>query len=181
MKTYYLYVPDGDCISSDSVLIWLSVGSSDREFVKLKLLENYALDLGQFLRIKDDVTDGWLDHHAKRIFKGSQLPRLHFKSCCLTITECYRMVIDGSLEMFVRHSDTPSHFMQMLITLDSNYSFHHLKNPRMTSCPRGKRKYLSHSERKGLLFATMPVWLILGFGLIDLCGEHVINVILKLL
>lgn len=180
MKRFYLYVPDGDRIKFDSPVIWLQVGMSQRDQVKLTLLENYAMDCDQFLRMRDDDTDAWLDAHAARLFPESKVPRLHFISCTMTIAECYRMVINGTLDTFARNCARPSNFLSTLIHLNSNFMRNHGQSSCMTSCPRGKRKYLSHSVSTSVIYALMPLWLILGVGLVDVCGERVIELLLKL-
>lgn len=180
MKRFYLYVPDGDRIAFDSPVIWLQVGMSQRDQVKLTLLENYAMDCEQFLRVRDDDTDAWLDAHAARLFPESKVPRLHFISCTMTIAECYRMVINGTLDNFARNCDRPSNFLSTLIHLDSNFMRNHGQSSCMTSCPRGKRKYLSPSISTAVFYALLPLWLILGVGLVDVCGERVIELLLKL-
>lgn len=180
MKRFYLYVPDGDGIGFDSPVIWLQVGMSERDQVKLTLLENYAMDCDQFLRVRDDVTDAWLDSHATRLFPESKVPRLHFISCTMTIAECYRMVIDGTLDTFAKNCARPSNFLSTLIHLDSNFMRNHGQSSCMTSCPRGERKYLSPSISTTVFYALLPLWLILGVGLVDVCGKRVIELLLKL-
>ena len=175
MKRIYLYVPDGDEITVDSVIIWLRVGSSTREVVEFSLLENYALDNDQFLRVRDDVTDEWLDYRCGRLFEGSQLPHLYLKSVCMGIHEVYRRTINGTLESFVKaQPDKPSR-SQMINVLDPYYFPKHCQSLSNTTCPRGKRKYLSHNLATTCLMATLPFTLMLVVGAIDRLGELIIN------
>lgn len=177
MKRIYLYVPDGDRIDFESVVVWLSVGVSHRDQVKLTLLECYALDNDQFLRVRDENTDLWFDHHAKRLFPDSQVPRLHFYTCKMSVSECYRRVIDGTLEHHAREFVKPSHFLNTLIQLDPTFMAKYSQKPRMTSCPRGKRKYLSHSFGIACFMATLPITLGALVAAVDRLGELLINLI----
>lgn len=175
MKRIYLYVPDGDGMTVNSVVIWLRVGSSTREGIEFALLENYALDNDQFLRVRDEDTDLWLDHHCNRLFGDSQLPQLHIKSACMGIHEVYRRTINGTLESFVRaQPDKPSR-QKMIILFDSNYFFKHCQELSNTTCPRGKRKYLSRCFGIVCAMATLPFTLLFVVGAIDRLGELIID------
>lgn len=177
MKTYYLYVPDGDKISIDSVVIWLSVGKSDREQARLALLENYAMDLGQFLRVRDEDTEFWLNDHLKRLFPGSNCPRLHMISVQMSVIQCFRMVIDGSLEAYCRNYEKPINFLNTLLSLDANYMRIHSKKFVIRHALRGTRKYLSHSVSNYVLGGMVCVALILLAAVTDFLGCLIINLI----
>lgn len=177
MKRIYLYVPDGDSMTYDSVVVWLSVGTARRDLTKLTLLECYATDNDSFLRMRDDDTDFWLDQHAKQLFPDSRTPRMHLKSVTLTIAEAYRMTIDGTLENFVRHYARPMNFLNTLFHLDADFMRNHAKNSCITSCPRGKRKNLSQSVGNVFFYASLPITLMVLGGLVDKLGMYIINLL----
>ena len=177
MKTFYLYVPDGDKIGIDSVLIWLSVGQSDREQAKLALLQNYSLDLGQFLRVRDIDTDYWLDSHLKRLFPDSNCPRLHMISVQMSVIQCFRMTIDGTLDSYCRNYTKPSNFLNSLLTLDADFMRNHCETSVSRSALRGTRKYLSHSVGQYVLGGMVCVGLILLAAVTDFLGCLIINLI----
>lgn len=179
MTRIYLFVPDGDCMAVDSVVIWLRVGSAKREQTKLSLLENYALDTGGFLRVRDDDSRYWLDQHAKELFKGSQVPTMHLHQAMMSINQAYRMTIDGELENYVRQKQFPKGTLQMLFHLDTNYMRGKNRNACNTTCPSGKRKYLSHSLGYSSLVVVSPLLLMMAFGLIDRLGMYIIDLLTK--
>ena len=179
MKRMYLYVPDGDKIKPDSVVIWLFVGSSRREQTKLRLLECYANDIGGFLRMSDDDTDYWLDSHASRMFHGSNVPRLHLTSASMSVDDCYRHTIDGDLDLYVRNKPKPSNFLSTLISLDANYMQQISKKIVIPSAQAGKSKYLSNSLGSCVFYALMPIWLILGCAIVDRLGEVCLGYLLR--
>ncbi|MBR4846040.1 MAG: hypothetical protein IKU98_06430 [Bacteroidaceae bacterium] len=175
MKKIYLYVPDGDSMAYDSVVVWLSVGTSKADRTKLALLECYANDLGQFLRVRDDDTNFWLDQRAKELFPDSNCPRMHFYSGSLPIGEAYKLIIDGQLDLYVRNLPKPTHYLNTLFHLDANFMRSHSPESCITSCPRGKRKYLSQTEVSQLVYATLPITLFILCGVVDWLGERIIN------
>lgn len=175
MKTKYLYVPNGDGITANSVVIWLFVGTSRRDRTKLKLLECYANDIGGFLRIADGDTDYWLDSHAAKLFHGSKVPRLHLTSASMSINECYQHTIDGDLDLYVKNKPKPTNFLSTLIRLDPEYMRSVSKNHVLPSAQAGKSKYLSHSLGSCVFYSLMPIWLILGCAIIDRLGEICLN------
>lgn len=175
MKSIYLYVPDGDSMTYDSVVVWLSVGSQRADMVKLRLLECYAEDCGQFLRKRDDDTDFWLDQHVKVLYPDSNCPRLHMCSAAMPIGVAYKKVIDGNLDIFVRNLPKKNQLLNTLFKIDANFMRNHSQKPCITSCPRGKRKYLSHTEVHPLVYATLPITLFVLCGVVDWLGEQIIN------
>lgn len=175
MKTYYLYVPDGDKIGIDSVVIWLSVGKSDREKARLALLENYAMDLGQFLRVRDDDTEFWLDSNLKRLYPDSNCPRLHMISLQMSIIQCYRMVLDGSLESYCRNHAKPMNTLNTLLVLDANFMRNHSQKSVLRSALRGTRKYLSHSVDDYILGGLVCLAVMVLVAVTDFLGMFIIN------
>ena len=177
MKTYYLYVPDGDGISRNSAVIWLVVGSSSRELTRLALLQNYAMDLGQFLRKLDVDTDFWLESHAKRIFPDSNCPRLHFQTIEIGVIECYRRIIDGTLDAYVKAYEKPINFLKALMILDANFMRNHAKNIVSRKVPSEKRKYLSHTVQDYSLGGIICLALIMLGAMTDFLGMFIINLL----
>lgn len=179
MTRIYLFVPDGDCMTVNSVVVWLRVGSAKREQTKLCLLENYALDTSGFLRVRDDDSRFWLESHAKELFNGSQVPLMHLRQAYMSIDQAYRMTIDGTLESYVRQKQFPKGTLQMLFHLDTNYMRRNQQMACNTTCPSGKRKYLSHSLGYSSLVVVSPVLLMIAFGLIDRLGMYLIDLLTK--
>lgn len=177
MKSFYLYVPDGDSMTFDSVVVWLSVGTHRSDQTKLTLLECFAADNESFLRVRDVDTDFWLDQHAKQLFPDSRCPRLHLQSVIMPIAMAYRMTIDGTLENFVRKYPRRIHFLKTLFHLDSQFMRNHTQIPCITSCPRGKRKNLSQSIGNCIYYATLPITLLMLGGLVDKLGMYLINLL----
>lgn len=179
MTRIYLFVPDGDYMTVDSVVVWLRVGSAKREQTKLSLLENYALDTGGFLRVRDEDSRFWLDQRAQELFKGSQVPSMHLHQAYMSIDQAYRMTIDGTLENYVRQKQFPKGTLQMLFHLDTNYMRRNQLKACNTTCPSGKRKYLSHSLGYSSLVVVSPLLLMVAVGLIDRLGMYIIDLLTK--
>lgn len=177
MKRIYLYVPDGDSMTYDSVVVWLSVGTHRSDQTKLTLLECYAADNDSFLRVRDVDTDFWLDQHAKQLFPDSRCPRLHLQSVPMPIGLAYKMTIDGTLENYVRKYPRRLNFLNTLFHLDADFMRNHAKNSCITSCPRGKRKNLSQSVGHVFFYATLPLTLLMLGGLVDKLGMYLINLL----
>lgn len=177
MKTYYLFVPDGDNVTVNSVVVWFFAGSSRREQTRLKLLETYANDVGAFLRKRDEDTDFWLISRAKSLFPDSNCPLLHFSSAQMSVIDLYRKVLDGSLDLYVKNKEMQRNSFNTLSILDANFMrSHNLKNVTQR-VPNSRRNYLSHSV-DGLIqgSAIVAALLVIGF-LTDFLGTFIIKLL----
>lgn len=177
MKRYFLYVPDGDSMTCESVVVWLFAGSSNREFAKLCLMEQYAMDTDGFLRQKDEDTLQWLDDHAARLFEGSLLPQLHLRCVKMSVTDCYRMTIDGTLEWYCKSYANQRGLLSMLWSHDTNFMRKMYRKKMSYNMSCGARKYLSPSFRNDSLVALMPIALVFGIALVDRLGELLLNLL----
>ena len=178
MKSYYLFVPDGDSMAVDSVVIWLFAGSSNREFAKLCLMEQYAMDTDGFLRKKDEDTLAWLDNHAASLFDGSLLPAMHLRTVKLSVSDAYKMIIDGTLEMYCKQHSEKRGFLDLLWCHDTNFMRKMYRKKMSYDMSCGARKYLSHALRNDSLVVLMPIALIFGIALVDRLGELLLNLIM---
>lgn len=177
MKKYYLYVPDGDAMTCESVVVWLFAGSSRREFAKLCLMEQYAMDTDGFLRQKDEDTLQWLGDHAARLFQGSLLPELHLRCVQMSVSDCYRMTIDGTLEWYCKRYANQRGLLSILWSHDTNFMRKMYRKKMSYSMSCGTRKYLSHSLSNDSLVALLPIALVFGIALVDRLGELLLNLL----
>ena len=177
MTKIYLYVPDGDKMNANSIVIWLSVGSCMRDQVKYHLLENFALDNESFLRVRDEDTDHWLEFHAHRLHPSSMFPTLHLISAKMSISECYNRVVDGSLDIFVRNQPKPRGFAKSLLYLDRPFMEKTSLTSEVTPCPRVKRKNLKSELLKQLVCIVVTIAFISVVAMVDYIGSSLINCI----
>lgn len=177
MKSYYLFVPDGDNLTVNSVVVWFFAGSSRREQTRLKLMETYANDVGAFLRKRDEDTDFWLISHAKSLFPDSNCPLLHLSSAQMSVIDLYRMVIDGSLDIYVRNKERQKNYFQTLSILDANFIRSHTKKTVIHRVPNSRRNYLSHSVDSLIQgTAIVAALMVIGF-LTDFLGTFIIRLL----
>lgn len=177
MKTYYLFVPDGDNLTVNSVVVWFFAGSSRREQTRLKLLETYAYDVGAFLRKRDEDTDFWLISHAKSLFPDSNCPLLHLTSARMSVIDLYQKVIDGSLDIYVRNKEKQKNTFQTLSILDANFMRSHSRKNVIHRVPNSRRNYLSLGGDSLIQGTAIVVALmVIGF-LTDFLGTFIIRLL----
>ena len=99
MKRKYLFVPDAENFSADSVYYIVWAGSSKRDQVKVTLLDCYSCDTGGFFRLWDEDTNMWLAAKFNGLFSGSSRVLEVPMSLHISVSDCYKAVIDGSLAM----------------------------------------------------------------------------------
>lgn len=177
MTKIYLFVPDGDKMTLQSSVVWLSVGRCRRDQIKLHLLENFALDNDSFLRVRDEDTDNWLDFHAHRLHPSSMFPSMHLVTAKMSIGECYNHIIDGDLDIIVKNQSKPRGFSHALLSLDFPFTKKASMNIEATPCPRVKRKNLKSELLKQAVCIAVTTGFISLIALVDYLGETLIRYI----
>lgn len=99
MKHKYLFVPDAEHFSANSMYYIVWAGSSQRDQAKVTLLDCYSCDTGGFFRIWDEDTEMWLAAKFRGLFSGSSRLVEIPLSLEINVSECYKAVIDGTLAM----------------------------------------------------------------------------------
>jgi len=155
MKKYYYYLRDAESTDPNQVLFKVAVGRSEREQIKLSLLENFAIDTGGFLRQVDEDSDFYLLSRAAQIFPSSPYPMIMWKSVLVNVSALYRMIVDDTIGHFERTREMPrAYFFQLSSLLPSFYT-PRLHKVSLRPASQRTRKYLSNKEEVSPRFVAI--------------------------
>lgn len=143
MKHYYYFIRVAGKFDPDDVVYKISAGSSTREQTKLALIQEYCKDCGLYFALVSDKSDSAIEKLAESLFHKGIISRLFLRIRTISVTECYRRIIDDSFHKFEDNSsERPAFFHQL-----STVSFHFLptkSNPKAEKdCHSVPRKHLS--------------------------------------
>lgn len=176
MKHYYYFVRDLAKATPDSFVYHVSVGSSDREFTKLCLVQEYCKDCGLYFHRVDDVSDTAIRNLEKRLFPGTKLFISPMKRASVSISDLYDMIVEDSFTLFEKSYTEKRGFFRFKCLLDNEFyaKQNKKKNPRTLPCP--SRKYLKSGSDAdwnsfligsalNLILFLMAAWLEGRFGM----------------
>lgn len=161
MKRRYVFARNLAKFDRDDVIYIVLVGSSQRDQIKLSLLQEYSKDAGCYLRPVSDETDKALDNLAKSLFSGCQWPRLMLRKTEMTISVLYRIVEDDSFESFESTLVQPQSLFHLLHFIDPHFSLNVNVLQSGTFLPSVPRKYLKTFKRESIQGAVVNFGLIL--------------------
>lgn len=161
MKKRYVFARSLAKFDRDDVIYVVLVGSSQRDQIKLSLLQEYSKDAGCYLRPVSNESDKALDNLAKSLFSGCQWPRLMLRKTEVTISELYHLIIDDSFDRFERSLVYPRSFFHLLHFIDPHFSLHFNVLQSDTKLPAVRRKYLKSVKRESIQGAVINFGLIL--------------------
>lgn len=97
MRHKYVLCPNGQLLTAESKVFCVWVGESDRDFAKKCLVEHFCDDNNLIFRPWDEDTDFYLLTFSQVHPAAKGVGAWPFQSIELTITQCYRHIIDGTL------------------------------------------------------------------------------------
>lgn len=100
MKSKYCFLRDVGHLVPGSFVYHIWVGSSLREFAKLKLVEEFCRDNGIYFEKWSDQVNSFLSEKAKRFQDNGNVFCSCFASASISISELYSMLIDDSFDAF---------------------------------------------------------------------------------
>lgn len=123
MKKIYVFVHVVGKFSPSDVVYHVHVGESERDCALLALIKEYCQDCGFYLRERGRDTDIMTDNLAKSVFPDAMIPRLHLRFVSISVSECYRRIINDSWSDIEASSvRTKSYFHILSRTSDNIYS-----------------------------------------------------------
>ena len=100
MKSKYCFLRDLGNLVPGSFVYHVWVGSSLREFAKLKLVEEFCRDNGIYFEKWSDQVNSFLSEKAQRFQDNGNVFCSCFASASISISELYSMLIDDSFDAF---------------------------------------------------------------------------------
>jgi len=170
MKSYFVFVRNMSRFDRESVVYDVTVGTSERDQIKLALVQEYVKDCGIFFKRRDLTTSTTIANLAKSLFQGSALPSLHLRRAKVSIAQLYDLLIEDGFDAYESHLKQPRGTFRLLSTLDYKTISPSLPcNTKRTAIP-SSRKNLKYEGRYDALQACV------GFGLIliiFLCAAYI--------
>lgn len=175
MKSYYLFTRDSVKFTCDTVLLRVGVGSSDRCLMKLRLIEQYALDNDFFFRKIDEDTTFWIEQKAKELRPNSNCPTLWLRSAQVDVEKLFNIIVDGRLEIFENSLEYSKQQFKILPILDESYCNHHNFIDQKRVAPFLQRRNLSRKHSEELVNAVAGVLLLFLLFILDSLGSVLLN------
>lgn len=165
MKSYYYYLRNAESTDPNQVLYKVAVGRSEREQIKLSLLENFALDTGGFLRQVDEDSDFYLFSRSAQLFPSSRYPMMMWKNVQINISHLYRMIMDDTIGHFERELEMPKSYFFQLSSLLPSYFTPRLHQVSLRPASQSPRKYLSNKEEVSPRFVAISCAIVVALFL----------------
>lgn len=166
MKRYFYFVPNLHNFGREDVVFVVSVGISQREQTKLALLNEYAKDCGMYLKPRSVTSDLAIDHLKKTLFPNWRFLHSPLKMAYLPISDLYRLIIDGDLNLFTKSIKEPSGSFFFRQMSDPYFLFKQNQGRQAKHTATALRKYLKSYERDEFLRAVINFGLILAVFLL---------------
>ena len=161
MKKNYLFARNLGKFSREDVLYIVSVGSSQREQVKLSLVQEYCKDCGIYFQPVSDRTDKVIANLASSLFSGCLWPSLMVFKATVSINQLYKMIVDDSFIAFEMTLHHQRHFFHLMRHIDPHFQHHFPVSQSNTLLPPKRRKNLKSTERESIGQAIIGFCLIL--------------------
>lgn len=167
MKSYFCFIRETGLPRPDSFVYHVGVGSSDRDQVKLALVQEYAKDCGLYFKKWSSQVDTSLDFARSKFkpLKGRwSRPFLHAR---ISIAQLYQMIIDDSFveyEANVKNNLWPVYHPTIMMRNASSNQSTQVSN---TVCQASKGQNLSLGKLSDGVQATLCLMFILGLLILD--------------
>lgn len=123
MKKIYVFVHVVGKFSPNDVVYHVHVGESERDCAQLALIKEFCRDCGFYLKERGRDTDIMTDNLAKSVFPDALIPRLHLRFVSISVSECYRRIIDDEWsDIETSNVRSKSYFHILSRTSDNIYS-----------------------------------------------------------
>lgn len=166
MTHYYYFVRNLNAFGTDDVVFLVRVGESQREQIKLALLQEYCRDCGFYLRIRGEESDKAIGMLRDSVYKGWLYLFSPLKVAQLSISELYRMIVDNILDEYEKSLIQTRFSYNFRKKIDPNFLFSQKRQKNVMRPAIGKRKYLKSGEQIDAFGATFGFALILAVFLL---------------
>lgn len=121
----------------------VAVGKSDRELVKLRLLQEFCRDCGHYLHPWSDTVDSALDQAKKGWVSSENKFSSPFIHRSISVHVLYKLIIDGNLEAYEKQIQSTKAEIAHVFRNSPDYLWYHNHLSCNTECPPHRRKNLS--------------------------------------
>lgn len=139
MKKIYVFVRVVGKFSPNDVVYHVRVGESSRDCTLLALIKEYCHDCGLYLKERGRDTDIMTDNLAKGVFRDAMIPRLHLRFVSISVSECYRRIIDDDWND-IEASNVRSKSFFHILTRTSDNVYSPSRWPKASKCPAFRQR-----------------------------------------
>lgn len=175
MKSKYCFLRDVGNLVPGSFVYQVWVGSSLREFAKLKLVEEFCRDNGIYFVKWCSQVDSMLDEKAKRFRDNGNVYTSCFASASVTISELFRLIIDDGFDAFeAKNVATPFEIWRRCHDVPEYVA--RMNNSKVIQHASPSRsKYLSLKQKGEKVQAVACIAGVLILMLVDALVSHIFN------
>ena len=152
-----------------SFVYYVTVGRSDREIIKLSLVEEYCRDCGFYFHIRNTQSLLAITQAKAQFCSGLVTCKNPFKVAQVTISDLYSMLVDDTLDLFEANFVSSPAAIRMNESENPRWIQSYNRKQCNTSCQPHSRKNLSNSEQDDRRFVAIAVSIIL----VALCAHTV--------
>lgn len=161
MKSYYVFIRNFGQMHPGSFVYYVTVGRSDREIIKLSLVQEYCRDCGFYFHIRNTQSLLAITQAKAQFGSGLMTCKNPFKVAQVTISDLYSMLIDDTLDIFEANFVSSPAAIRMNHYDDPKWIISFNRKQCNTTCQPHRRKNLSHSEQDDRRFVAIAVSIIL--------------------
>ena len=162
MKHYYYFIRKAGKFDPDDVVYKVAAGSSTREQTKLALIREYCKDCGLYFAQVSAQSDSSIEKLAESLFNKGIVSKLFLRIRTISVTECYRRIIDNSFQSFEDSSSECPSFFHQLSTVSFNFLPSKSSPKAEKDCPGVTRKHLSRKMEMSVQGAVFNFGVILA-------------------
>lgn len=165
MSHYYYFVRNLSTFGVDDVVFLVRVGESQREQIILALLREYCKDCGFYLRIRGVESDKAIELLRESVYKGWRYLFSPLKVTNLSISQLYRLIIDGNIEAYEKSLVQTRFSYNFRSKIDPNFLFSQFSKKNVIRTATGTRKNLKSEQGIDAFGAVFGFALILAIFL----------------
>lgn len=155
MKSYYCFIRNYGCMCPGSFVYRVSVGTSDREQIKLALVREFCNQVGCYFKKWNTQVDASVQLAKSAWLKDKPALATPFFHPSVTISELYDMIMDDSFDLFESNYKPSSfHFWRNLRNSPTYIQLMNKKSS-ITACQPHQRKNLSYGRLDFRQFMVM--------------------------
>lgn len=168
MKRDYYFIRVPGKFNPDDVVYKVSAGCSTKEQTKLALIKEYCKDCGLYFAEVSTKSDAAVEKLAESLFHKGFVSKMFLRMRCISVSECYRRIIDDSFSSFEENSPESHSYLHQLTTFSYHFLPSNSRRKAKKDCHSVPRKYLSQNKEMSVQDAMFSFGLILAVFL--LCG-----------
>lgn len=167
MKSYYCFIKDPSKLKAGSFVYHVTVGTSQREQIKLALVREFCRDCKLFFCKWTPEVDSQLEDLRNRWKADGAFSCGVFREPKISIIELYQMIVDDSFCLFESSYKATKFEIWMIHRTDPKFIIQQNQINSITKCPTSRRQNLSSWRKDDGVIAAVGFMAILLIFVLD--------------